>query len=192
MSLYYYYFLQFWIYLQVCISKKKVYVGFWMGSSVQLISMETENPTQVPVTISPKPWLWLRQVWKRTFEALVPPGSKTTDSNVMSLAVYTDFRQTEPPGANWSTDSRVSPQKALDPPKKSAPSRRVPVFLNHHQYWVASVLSIFPNWWVTTGELFWITLLYSQLRLKIFFIWIWTSCIFCVWIAYINPLSTFY
>ena len=46
-SLYYFYFLHFFCKFEFISKKKKVYVAFRMGSSVQLVSMEPGSPTQV-------------------------------------------------------------------------------------------------------------------------------------------------
>lgn len=89
--------------------------------------------------------LWPRQVREGTPGAPAP-GRWLADHRLgcSEPAEYVHCCRTGP-HPNCRADSRASPDKPADPPKKSTPSRREPVFLNHHRYWISSILSVFAK-----------------------------------------------
>lgn len=154
-----------------------------MGSFLQLVSMETGRPTQATLTeAGVEGDFWSSSSWPLAHR---PPAR----GQWAWLSMCTSVTQT-PTLTGELTPGQA--QRKLQTLRRSPPLAEESLFFGTTtNTGYRQSFPFLPNWWVKTGKLFWIALLYSWLRLKTFFIWILITCISFVWPAWINPLAVF-
>lgn len=162
-----------------------------MGASLQLVSMETGSPTQLPRTVSLQLDSDRGRCGRGILELqLLAAGSQTTGSAAVSPPSMCTAVAQVPTRTGELTQGQA--QTRLQTLQRNPPLAEGSLF-----FWTTAdtgYCQSFPfllNWWVKTGRLFWIARLYSWWRQKTFFIWILITCISFVWTAWINPWAVF-